>query len=228
VDLCGSLFLFFLQHAFHVALIALIDLKKSLPYLNRQACPPFCALSSLNRFPYRRLVFFLPLAAATDKVPWNGRSPFFLIPIISSFVFGRSDLPFVQLVNYFSLLSLWKRLPFLLPYQYFPFITGQVPDGDPTCSVCALSEAFGLLPSIIVPCSPATKRSTEMNWDLSGQVSTTALAALTFFGLFWIVFLYSAQKLYTIARLLKDILAELRVRNALDEKGDFAPFNRGV
>ncbi len=67
-----------------------------------------------------------------------------------------------------------------------------------------------------------------MNWDLSGQVSTAALAALTFFGLFWIVFLYSAQKLYTIARLLKDILAELRVRNALDEKGDFAPFSRGV
>ena len=37
--------------------MALIDLKKSLPDLNRQACPPFWALSSLNFFPCRRLVF---------------------------------------------------------------------------------------------------------------------------------------------------------------------------
>ncbi len=64
-----------------------------------------------------------------------------------------------------------------------------------------------------------------MNSELSGQI---VVAALVFFGLFWIVFLCSAQKLYTIASLLRDILAELRVRNALNtsEKGNLAPFLR--
>jgi len=73
--------------------------------------------------------------------------------------------------------------------------------------------------------SPTTKGVTEMNTELSGQIGMTALV---FFGLFWIVFLYSAQKLYMIASLLRDILAELRVRNALDAsgKGDLAPFVR--
>ena len=85
--------LFFLQRASHVALIARIDLKKSLPYLNRQACPPCLARSSLNFFPCRRLVFFPPFAAASDKTPWNGTAPFFQIPIISSFVTGALICP---------------------------------------------------------------------------------------------------------------------------------------
>ncbi len=91
VDLCGSLF--FLPLSSHCALIALIDLKKSLPYLSRQACPPFCALSSLNFFPCSRLVFFPPFAAASDKTPWNRTAPFSLIPIISSFVTRRLICP---------------------------------------------------------------------------------------------------------------------------------------
>ena len=64
-----------------------------------------------------------------------------------------------------------------------------------------------------------------MNSEFGSQIG---IAALVFFALFWIVFLYSAQKLYTIASLLRDILAELRVRNALDasEKGNLGPFVR--
>lgn len=79
VLLCTSLYFGFSGHFhFFIAVFQRIDLKKSLPYLNRQACPPFCALSSLNFFPCRRLVFFPPFAAASDKKSWNGTAPFSL------------------------------------------------------------------------------------------------------------------------------------------------------